>query len=266
MNRIFVSFLLMASIFMMTGCTFINEENFGMRRTWDNQIEDQPRYGMNQTFIGSIKEVSRREFILPVENVRPKDKLGIMLDDLDVVFTMQHIPEGAIAFYKERGDMYCPEMLTGCIIGFNYLKKDAAANIGNSIRVYDSVEILDKRKAVEETLRNDFQKELDTLYGDNVFKVKEAKIATVQVAKSVEERIQAVALIASEKERSKATLEVLATRKETYAKEFATFKDAAQTAGITFNQALEYRRLDILRDLPSGSNVTLNVEASGAKE
>lgn len=243
----------------LTGCTFIDEGNFGVEKSWTNQLNDTPQTGMTWTIFSSVKEVTHREFLLPVENVRPKDKMGVLLEDLDVSYTVKNLPAGSIRFYKERGDISCPANLSGCVIGVSYLKKDAAANIGNTIRNYDSAELLDDRKKIEEQLKTDFQKELNTLYGPDVFVVTEAKIASVQVAKSVEERIQAVALIASEKERSRATLAVLETRENTYQREFQTLVNASRNSGMSVDQALEYRRLEILRDLP-GNSVNLNVD------
>lgn len=244
----------------MSGCVMIEEGNFGLEKSFDNQINDTPKYGLQFAVLDSIVEVTKREFLLPVENVRPKDKMGVLLEDLDITYTMRLNPEGAIRFYKERGDLSCPPSMTGCVIGVNYLKKDAAANIGNTIRNYDSALLLDDRKVIEEQLKADFQKELNTLYGDDVFVVVEAKIAAVQVAKSVEERIQAVALIFSEKARAEATMTVLETREAILAKEFASLSNAAKAGGLTVDQALEYRRLDILRDMPA-TGVNINVDS-----
>lgn len=258
--RIFKIFAAFALIAMMTGCVMIEEGNFGMEKSFDNQINDTPKYGVQVTVLDSIIEVTKREFLLPVENVRPKDKMGVLLEDLDITYTIRLKPEGAIRFYKERSDLTCPSGMTGCIIGANYLKKDAAANIGNTIRHFDSAMLLDDRKVIEQRLQEDFQKELNSLYGDDVFVVVEAKIAAVQVAESVEQRIQAVALIASERERSRATMEVLEVREETFAKEFETLVRAANKAGLSIDQALEYRRLEILREMPT-SNVNINVDS-----
>lgn len=182
-------FLAVAALALLAGCTMIEEGNFGVEKSWSNQISNEPKSGSQATVFDEITQVTLREFLMPVENVRPKDKMGVLLEDLDVTYSIRLVPEGAIRFYKERGDLTCPSGLNGCVIGVSYLKKDAAANIGNTIRNYDSAVLLDDRKKVEDQLKADFQKELNTLYGDDVFVVTEAKIASVQVAKSVEERI-----------------------------------------------------------------------------
>ena len=253
-----IAFSLIA-LALLAGCTMIEEGNFGVEKSWSNQIANDPKFGSQVTVLDDITQVTQREFLMPVENVRPKDKMGVLLEDLDVTYSIRLVPEGAIRFYKERGDLTCPAGLNGCVIGVSYLKKDAAANIGNTIRNYDSAVLLDDRKAVEEQLKADFQKELNTLYGNDVFVVTEAKIASVQVAKSVEERIQAVALISSEKERSRATLEVLETREDTSRREYLALVNAAKAAGMSIDQALEYKRLEILRDMP-GNAINLNVD------
>lgn len=257
--RIFKILAALAMVAMMTGCVMIEEGNFGLEKSFDNQVNDTPKYGIQITVLDSIVEVTKREFLLPVENVRPKDKMGVLLEDLDITYTIRLHPEGAIRFYKERSDLTCPSGMTGCVIGANYLKKDAAANIGNTIRKYDSALLLDDRKTIEEELKTDFQNELNTLYGKDVFEVVEAKIAAVQVAKSVEERIQAVALIFAEKARAEATMTVLDIREETFTKEFQSLSNAAKSGGFTVDQALEYRRLEILRDMPA-TGVNINVD------
>lgn len=251
----------LAVIALLSGCAMINEGNFGLETSFDNQVNPTPKEGFQVTVLDTITEVTKREFLLPVENVRPKDKMGVLLEDLDITYTIRLYPEGAIRFYRERGDLTCPNNLSGCVIGASYLRKDAAANIGNTIRNYDSADLLDDRKKVEKQLQEDFQAELNSLYGEKVFEVVEAKIAQVQVAKSVEERIQAVALIASEKERARATMAVLETREETLGRELQTVANAAKFAGFTIDQALEYRRLEILRDMP-GAGVNINADSN----
>lgn len=68
-----------------------------------------------------------------------------------------------------------------------------------------------------------------------------------------------MALISSEKERSRATMEVLETREETARREYLALVNAAKAAGMSIDQALEYKRLEILRDMP-GNAINLNVD------
>lgn len=252
--------LLMVALF--SGCTILQEGEFGLERSYFKEFNETPKYGTQMTMWDTIYPVTAREFLLPVDNVRPKDLKGIMLEELDIVYTIRHKDHAAaIKFFRERGDRVCLQEINACVIGWNYLKKDAGANLGETIRKFNSVDLLDKRKDVEKALAEDFQKELDTLYGVGVFEIMEAKLAVVRVSKNIEERIQAVALIETEKERSKATMEVLKIREETSRAEYSVLVNAARGSGMTVDQALEYKRLDVIKDMPSGGATNINVDA-----
>ena len=95
-----IAFSLIA-LTLLAGCTMIEEGNFGVEKSWSNQIANDPKFGSQVTVLDDITQVTQREFLMPVENVRPKDKMGVLLEDLDATYSIRLVPEGAIRFYLE---------------------------------------------------------------------------------------------------------------------------------------------------------------------
>lgn len=60
------------------------------------------------------------------------------------------------------------------------------------------------------------------------------------MASSIEEKIQAVAMVTAEQEKNKAIQKVLESRQETLSKEASTIKNATDKGGLTVDQLLQY--------------------------
>lgn len=259
--------LVVAALMLMTltACgTFIDEGAYGMRKTFTNTIDSDPLDGYIWAPFSTIYKLHGRERLLQIPDIRPKDKDGFMVEDLDLVINYSVGPAESIAFYRKRGDMTCPADLPGndtCIIGETYIQKDARSVIGITMNKLSSEDLMTKRTDVENTYAKDLQDELDRLYGKGMFIINEVKIANSRLSKAVEERIQAIGLINAEKVKAEATERVLATRKDIQIKEMKVLADVARESGLTVNQILEARRLEVINGLNS-TNVVVNVDAN----
>jgi hypothetical protein len=255
-KHFFALLVSLMSIALLSGCVRINEGNFGIVKSWDKTYQNTPAYGLTGAVLDDVTEVYGRERLLQIVDARPKDKENVMLQDLDLTISYIVDPVKSIEFVRKRGDLK-PAGDGVYVVGETYLQKDAKSVIGETVRKFYSEEILNTKRKVEEQFAKDLQQEVDTLYGAGVFKITEVKIANVIVADSIEERIQAVSLINAEKIKADAIGKILETRKAIQTKEMKVISDVARDSGLTVDQVLEARRLDILRDLPAGAGTVM---------
>ena len=255
MKKLSTILIALFAIFALSGCMRSTEGNFFVVKNWDKTYQDAPSYGLEWVIFDSAQEVYGRERLLQVLDARPKDKENVMLQDLDLSVSYRINPNKAIDFLRARGDITSPrDMPNGVyVVGETYVHKDAKSVIGETIKKFYSEEILNEKRRVEEQFKEDLQNELDTLYGSDTFYVTEVKIANIVVAPSIEDRIQSVALINAEKIKAEAISKVLDTRLEIQTKEMMVIAQTAENSGLSVDQVLEARRLDILREMPAGA-------------
>lgn len=243
----------------LSGCgEVINEGNFGIERYWGGQYNQKPlTTGWNFNMFDDIYQVHGRETQLNVADVRPKDSRNVMLRDLDITLTYKVNPEKAIPFLLKTADITRDNEKDVYVLGEKVLTKDAQSYVSETIRKFTSEEILDNKSLVENTFATDFQEEVNRLYGKGTFEIVDVKFANVLVAESVEEKIQAVAMVNAEKEKNQAIQAILASREETLTRKAQTIKNAADKAGITVDELLNYEMIEVLRE--SNNPISLNI-------
>ena len=248
----------------LTGCSkTITEGNFGMEKYWGgsyNKTAIEPGTYFFDDVFDSWYEIYGKETMIKIQDIRPKDKNGVMLKDLDLNVSIKAIPEGAIKFFLKTGDLAKAE--DGIYkLGLKVLEKDAQSTFNKTMRLFTSEEALDKQDALELQFKKDLQAELDRLYGPKTFEVTEVKIANIQVAEAIEEKIQAIATVQAEQERNNATQKVLFSRQEAMTGEANVLKHTAEKTGLSIDQLLQYEMIKAIREAPSGT-VKVNVDAT----
>lgn len=264
MPRSLASVLLaVMTIFMLAGCARPTEGNFLIVQEWDKRYRNEVNTGLEFTVIDTAIEIYGRERLITISDARPKDSEGVMLQDLDLTIGVLINKDKAVDFLRTRGDI---TKLSESVymLGENYIKRDAGAMIGETIKNYTSEFLLSNKRVAEDKFKSDLQAELNELYGEGTFKITEIKFANIIVAPSIEERLQAVALINSEATKAQATMKVLDTRRQTQIEEMKVLAEVARESGLTVDQVLEARRLDIIREMPAGAS-TVVVSADQAK-
>lgn len=254
-------FLALFSI-ILTGCggTVVSQGNFAVEKYWGGAYNEEVHgMGYNYQFFDTLYEIYGKEHMLKIEDVRPKDKDSIMLKDLDLNISYKALKDGAVRFLLKTEDIVKNPELKVYILGSRVVQKDAQAVIGHTMRKFSSEELLDKPLDVENAYKQDLQKELDSLYGKNTFEIVEVKIANVQVAESVENKIQAIAAVKAETEKNAAIRKILETREDTLTKEARVISNAAAKGGITVDQLLSYETIKAMKEMDA-SNLRVNVD------
>lgn len=246
----------------LTGCGYetVSQGNFALEKPWmSGAYEVSKGDGPHMRLFGTVDEGYGKEEMIKVDNIHPKDKDNVLLKDLDLVVTYKANPDKMVKFYAQTGDMTESSKDGAMHFGLARVDRDARATIGESVRKYSSLDILNNPQRLESTFKDDLQKQLDMLYGKNTFIVTNVKVANIQVADSIEARIQNIALIDAETQKNNATMTILASRQKVLTAELGTFKKAAEGAGMTVDQALEYETLKAVQD---GAQTRISVGSS----
>lgn len=244
---------LIALVAGISGCSVIDDGNFAITKSafTSKYTNDILEPGISFTGTQSVYEINGKAMQYQISDLRPKDKDGVMLVDLDITITVKVNPtHKVIEFVKTNSDLKRDSGYY--IVGREFIIKDARSFIGEVVRKFSSDEILDKRSEFENVFVEEFQKEMNRLYGEKTFVITDMKIANIQVSPIIENRIQSIANINAEEAKNAATRSILKGRKEVMVQEATILKEAANEAGITIDQMLRSRLIDAIRD---GANV-----------
>lgn len=206
-----------------------------------------------------------RENLLQIDDARPKDKDGAILEDLDITISVKTLKDGAIPFILKTGDMVLDTTKNAYIIGVKYVKKDAQSVLGNTVQKFSSEEILKNKPVFEETFKKDLQEELNKLYG-KAFIVEEVKVANIKVSKTIEEKIQAISAVKAEQEKNDAVMRVLSSREAVLTQEATLLKRASDKSGVSVSDILQNEMIKAIRDNTNSSpNVQVTVPVAPKK-
>lgn len=263
-NRLAKFAIFALAIATLAGCARPSEGNFlVVRDSISKKYADRVNYGFEMTVLDDAFEIYGRDQLLTLsgDRIRPKDSEGVMVQNMEVTIVWRNTPEAVIPFVRKYGDMTNKGSVY--VVGENFIRNIAESEIGEVIKNYKSEALLNEKTTVSKAFSDHLQKILDEKFGQNTFVISEVRFANVLVAPSVEERMQAVALINAEKVKADATMRVLETRENTQLAEMQLLKRVSEKSGVSVDQILEARRLDILRDMPSGAaTVVVNSDSN----
>ncbi len=262
---------IMAGVLTITGLitvcrsVVIDQGNFGIEKHWGGTYNTQPvEQGLKINTWDKIYEIYGREMLLKIENVRPKDKSGTLLEDLDLNVGIKVNKENAIPFLLKKGDIVYSEEKDAFLIGIDNVTKEARSASNETIRKFESEELIDKQSDVEETFKKDLQEVLNKKYGNDTFTVTDVKLANVVFAKSVEEKIQSVQNIKTEKTKALATEQILKVRNDILNKEVKGLKEIAVENNISFDQLLDYQKTRVLMEGKAQAQLTMPAATANA--
>lgn len=262
---------LMAVVMAMslTGCgsAVIEQGNFSLSRTMltgKYSQEANTSAGFTLGVISSQVEFNGKEIVVPIENIRPKDKDNVMLDDLDLNITYKVNPTKAQEFIVKTGDIIAADSKSSSdaeVIGYHRMEIESKSLIGDTTKKFSSEQILDNSKNanglnLEDQFKVDLQQKMNDSYGKDTFEIVSVRIGTPKVSPIIEQKIQQIATIEAEKAKNNATNMVLENREKTLTKEYQVLVNSAKNSGLSIDQALEYEYMKIIKenDIPIQNN------------
>jgi hypothetical protein len=139
-------FILAAVVTSLTACTQIDTGNVGVESTMGQVKKEIMPPGVYFTLFKRVTEVSAKELLLKLEDMKPQTSDKITLADLDIDLYVQldaaHAPE---IMTRWPGDLTREDHEDGDRIGINYVTRQAREAIYNSISKRSSATVHTER-------------------------------------------------------------------------------------------------------------------------
>jgi hypothetical protein len=238
----------------------VSDGNFGIGKSISGIYQDQViNQGFSINFLTKVLEVDGKNNIVQVSDIRPKDKDGVLLEDLDYNITYNVNPERAVSFLRSQRDMVLSDDGT-YTLGKTYVTKFAQRVATEVIRDFASVSLLDNPAEVEAAIQTVLQDRLDKEYGQGLFEVANINIASVKVSDVIEQRIQNVAAQDAAAAAAQAQMRSLEKRGEAELAEAQSIKGISDRSGVSMEQLIEIRRIRALEALNASPQVTISAD------
>jgi SPFH domain / Band 7 family len=235
----------------------IDEGNFGIGQTWSGMYKEQViNQGISFNFLTSVKEVDGRNNLIQIQDIRPKDKNGVMLEDLDLSGTYNVNPDKAVNFLRNHRDLQRLESSDDgaeWVLGATNVQKIAKSAATEAIHQFESSALLDSASVVEEAVRANVQKRLDEKFGEGLFSVENFTISNVKVSPVIEQRIQSIAAQDAASAMAQAQLKSLANRSNAELEEAKSLKEISETVGMSVGELIELRRIRAFENMQPGT-------------
>lgn len=221
------------AIAMLGACSQIDTGNVGVESTLGQVKKETMPPGVYFTLFKRVTEVSAKELLLPMNDMRPQTSDKINLQDLDVDIYVQIDPAHAPDIMTRwPGDLSDVKGEDGSRVGINYVTRQAREAIYNTISKYNSATVHTERSAIAEGVVKSLQKDLDESAGKGWFFVRSANVRNLVTDPALEASIKEAAnrqfqINAKSKEVELAKLEADRRRIETQGEADATRLKAA---------------------------------------
>lgn len=193
MKRFF--FLFTSILFaMLAGCTQIDTGNIGVESTMGQVRKEVMPPGVYFTLFKRVTEVSAKESILSLNDMKPQTSDKISLFDLDVDIYVQidpsHAPE---IMTRWPGDLIKIANEDGTRVGNNYVLRQAREAVYNTVSKFGSATVHAERTALAAGIVAALQKDLDDSAGKGWFFVRSANVRNLLTDPALDANIKAAA-------------------------------------------------------------------------
>lgn len=157
-------------------------------------------------------------------------------------------------FIVERSDFVQDREKDAFVIGESYVKKDGASVLSKYFATIDSETLLNDKTTFESSFAKILQKELDTLYGEDMFYIEDVKVASFKAGQATEERIQSINAIKAEEIKNAELLKAAKSKKEVMLINAQMIKDVSKETGLSVDQILES---ELINTIGANSNSSI---------
>lgn len=216
----------------LTGCTQIDTGNVGVESTFGQVKSDALPAGVYFTLFKTVYEVSAKENVAELLDMKPKTTDNVTLADLDVNIYYKVGPNSAAkVMTKYAGDM-AKNKDGDYVLGNGLITRMAREASYNAVTKFASSEAHTKRNEIAADIRLALQKELDADAGKGLFEVTNVIVRNIltdpgleqsikqsaQVEFQIREKRQQIELAKAEAERMRVEAEGVAKANDIIAK------------------------------------------------
>jgi regulator of protease activity HflC (stomatin/prohibitin superfamily) len=189
------SVLLLPFVALLGACTQIDTGNVGVERTLGKVGTDAMPPGVYFTLFKSVDEFTSKEVLFQLENMTPKSRDNLTMQDVDVDVIYKVDGSRVPALYaKYQGDVVKHSQVvkdgaSDLIIGHNRVSREAREAVYKAVASFEATTMHTKRAEITEAVRKTLQAELDTA-DQGAFTVTSVNVRNMVVDKGIEEAIR----------------------------------------------------------------------------
>ena len=205
--------------------------------------------GLSFNPLTTVANLRAQQFPVEVKDLRPKDKDGILFEDMDVTVFVRIKTENAkdvVAFLRTVGDISFNDK-GSMLLGNSSIAKEARSPIPQAVNKFSSLQMLDSRKEMEERAKVEVQNAMNAKY-PNVFEIIDVNAYGMTYNQAVEASIQAAAAKESQKKVMEIESAQIDQRKGLMMRQFATLKEVSSVTGISVDQILLSQQIANMAD------------------
>lgn len=147
----------------LVGCGRIETGEVGVRINWNKSVDTtEVPQGFYGAVFSTVEHYIVKEMPVALDNMKPRAKDNLLLDDLDMTIYYTFKPESVADFRVKYASQSAYDKDTGAYWpGFNLVRTLANGSIYDAVSHYDSLTIHTKRQELEEAVKQSLQTELD---------------------------------------------------------------------------------------------------------
>jgi regulator of protease activity HflC (stomatin/prohibitin superfamily) len=179
---------------MMSACSQIDTGNIGVESTLGQVKKETLLPGVHFTLFKRITEVSGKELLLQMNDLRPQTFDKINLADLDIDLYVQiNSSKAPEIMTRWPGDLLVTKDEDGARLGINYVTRQAREAIYGTISKYKSDVVHTERVSIAADVVKSLQLDLDNSAGKDWFYVRSANVRNLLTDPALEAAIKEAA-------------------------------------------------------------------------
>jgi regulator of protease activity HflC (stomatin/prohibitin superfamily) len=193
MKKLFSAIAALALV-ALTGCSQIDTGNVGVESTMGQVKPDIMPSGVYFTLFKRVVEVSAKESLISLEDLKPQTSDKITLQDLDIDVYVQIDPTKAPAIMTRwPGDAFETKGEDGVRVGGNYVTRQAREAIYATVAKFPSATVHTARTDIASSVVKMLQEDLDESAGKGWFFVRSANVRNLVTDPALEKSIKEAA-------------------------------------------------------------------------
>lgn len=193
LKRLFSLFAVAAAA-LLSACTQIDTGNIGVESTMGQVNKETMQPGVYFTLFKRVTEVSAKELLLKMDDMKPQTSDKITLADLDVDIYVQIDPaKAADIMTRWPGDITEVQGEDGYRVGINYVSRQAREAIYNAVSKRGSATVHTERTDIAAEIVKLLQVDLDESAGKGWFFVRSANVRNLVTDPALEASIKEAA-------------------------------------------------------------------------
>lgn len=183
--------ILIPIVATLGACTQIDTGNIGVESTMGQVKKETMPPGVYFTMFKRVAEISGKELLLKMDDMKPQTKDKITLTDLDIdIYYQIDSAKAADIMTRWPGDMASLKDEDGMRVGNGYVTRQAREAIYGAVAKYGSETVHTERVAIAAQVVEALQKDLDESAGKGWFFVRSANVRNLVTDPALEQAIK----------------------------------------------------------------------------